>query len=408
MTDVNWSLSTIALGDVCRVVRGSSPRPAGDPKYFDGDYLPWITVAELTRDETAFVKTTQSFLTKEGADHTRIFEPGTVLLSNSGATLGVPKITAIQAGANDGVAGFLDLSPEVFPLFLYYFLSSLTHHLRTQVASGVGQPNLNTDLIAEIRMHVPPIPEQKAIAGVLSAWDRAIEQTTALIAAKQRLKQGLMQQLLTGKRRFKGFNGEWKHVRIGDIAEEVSLRNGADESTPVLSCTKHAGLVNSLEYFGKRVFSQDTGNYKVVKRGEFAYATNHIEEGSIGLLSSVPAGLVSPMYTVFRTTGDVVSEFLYRVLKTEHYRQIFESFTSASVDRRGSLRWKQFATIPLHLPDPSEQMRLVEMFDEIDLFISQLKAQLEAFKKQKRGLMQKLLTGEVRVSDKLLKQGAKS
>ena len=171
------------LGSLCRVVRGSSPRPAGDPRFFDGDFLTWITVAELTRDHTAFVTTTQSALTEEGAEHTRIFEPGTILLTNSGATLGVPKITAIRAGANDGIAGFLELSPNVDSLYLYYFLSSLTDHLRTQVASGVGQPNLNTDLIAEIRLPVPAFQEQKAIAAVLSAWDRAIEQTTALITS---------------------------------------------------------------------------------------------------------------------------------------------------------------------------------------------------------------------------------
>ena len=290
--------------------------------------------------------------------------------------------------------------------FFYFF-----HHVDLKPLlslQGVGRYKLTRGALERLPIVLPPLAEQKAIAGVLSAWDRAIEQTTALIAAKQRLKQGLMQQLLTGQRRFPEFNDNWRTVRVGDIGEEVSIRNGADESTPVLSCTKHAGLVNSLEYFGKRVFSENIENYKVVKRGEFAYATNHIEEGSIGLLSSVPAGLVSPMYTVFRTTDDVLPEFLYRVLKTEHYRQIFESFTSASVDRRGSLRWKQFATIPLHLPNHREQKRLVELFDDFDSHLGQLKAQLETTKKQKRGLMQKLLTGEVRVSHKLLKQGAKS
>jgi type I restriction enzyme, S subunit len=261
--------------------------------------------------------------------------------------------------------------------------------------------------ITEHVIGLPPITEQKAIAAVLSAWDRAIGQASALIAAKERLKHGLMQQLLTGQRRFPGFTAAWQRMRIGDIAIEVSERNGGQEPLPVLSCTKHAGLVNSLEYFGKRVYSESTKDYKIVRRSEFAYATNHIEEGSIGLLTEADAGLVSPMYTVFRTSGKVIPSFLYRQLKTETYRQVFESFTTASVDRRGSLRWKQFATIPLSLPEQREQRRLNTTFDELDREITLQRQHSDALKKQKRGLMQQLLTGRVRIPSTLLKKGAK-
>jgi type I restriction enzyme, S subunit len=225
-----------------------------------------------------------------------------------------------------------------------------------------------------------------------------------LIAAKLRFKQGLMQQLVTGKRRFPEFSDEWEHVRVGNIASERSERNNGGGSIPVLSCTKYDGLVDSLAYFGKRVFSEDTSNYKVVRKGDFAYATNHIEEGSIGLLTHTEAGLVSPMYTVFRTDGRIVPEFLFRLLKTETYRQIFESFTSASVNRRGSLRWKQFATIPLKLPSVDEQNRIDAVLAVFDREIDLLRRELDALKTQKKGLMQKLLTGQVRV----LNQGVTS
>ncbi len=243
----------------------------------------------------------------------------------------------------------------------------------------------------------PPYREQEEIASVLNVWDRGVRQVTDLIAAKLRFKQGLMQQLLTGKRRFPEFQDGWKRVRIGDVANETSERNGGGASLPVLSCTKYDGLVDSLQYFGKRVFSENTENYKVVRRTGFAYATNHIEEGSIGLLSHVDAGLVSPMYTVFRTNDEVVPDFLYRLLKTETYRQVFASFTSASVNRRGSLRWKQFATIPLKLPSLKEQQRVNAAFSVFDQELDLLRQQLERLKRQKKGLMQRLLTGQVRV-----------
>ncbi len=94
----------------------------------------------------------------------------------------------------------------------------------------------------------------------------------------------------------------------------------------------HDGLVDSLEYFGRQIFSNDLTTYKVVERGQFAYATNHIEEGSIGYQAYHDAALISPMYTVFQPVDQVDDDFLFRVLKTEKYRHIFEINTSGTVD----------------------------------------------------------------------------
>jgi type I restriction enzyme S subunit len=155
--------------------------------------------------------------------------------------------------------------------------------------------------------------------------------------------------------------------------------------------------VNSLEYFGKRVFSADTSNYKVVRRGDFAYATNHIEEGSIGYQDLHDAALISPMYTVFRTRAGVDHSFFFKLVKTELYRHIFEVNTSGSIARPGGLRWDEFAIIKVFLPSVPEQRRIAAVLSACDREIELLQKQLEALKEQKRGLMQKLLTGEVRV-----------
>ena len=92
----------------------------------------------------------------------------------------------------------------------------------------------------------------------------------------------------------------------------------------MLACSKHVGFVNSLEYFKKKVFSDDLTNYKVVLRGQFGFPSNHIEEGSIGLQNICDAGVVSPIYTVFEIDESRVDRgFLFKVLKTDHYRQRF-------------------------------------------------------------------------------------
>ena len=155
----HWRVSK--FGYVSSVVRGGSPRPAGDPTLFDGDYSPWVTVAEVTKDNRMELTETSSFLTKKGSAQSRLFQPGTLLLSNSGATLGVPKILMIQANANDGVVGFEQLRHN--REFCYFYLASLTENLRERIKQGSGQPNLNTDIVKHIEIPIPPDQETKAI-----------------------------------------------------------------------------------------------------------------------------------------------------------------------------------------------------------------------------------------------------
>jgi type I restriction enzyme S subunit len=152
-----------------------------------------------------------------------------------------------------------------------------------------------------------------------------------------------------------------------------------------------------MEYFGKQIFSKDLSTYKVVHRGQFAYATNHIEEGSIGYQDLHDAAVISPMYTVFEAGKKIDDRFLFLLLKTELYRHIFEVNTSASVDRRGSLRWPDFSRIHIPLPSLEEQRAIVKVIEVADRELDRLKAKADALRQQKKGLMQQLLTGKKRV-----------
>lgn len=294
---------------------------------------------------------------------------------------------------------------------LQFLLSSYFVRQAVAVSMRTGLPKVNREDLNALWIICPPRNEQDEIAEKLSGWDSAVSLVGRLIAAKQEHHKGLMQQLLSGKRRFPGFisseerievrwgsyPADWQYLPIGDIAEQVSGKNRDGSELPVLSCTKHHGLVDSLKYFGKQVFSKDLSTYKIVRRNQFAYATNHIEEGSIGYQDIYDEAVISPMYTVFNTGDDINDRFLYLVLKTELYRHIFEANTSASVDRRGSLRWKEFSKIHVPVPSLDEQRAIVEIFDCCDRELKLLRQQLDAFKEQKKGLMQQLLSGKVRV-----------
>ncbi|MBP7142141.1 MAG: restriction endonuclease subunit S [Opitutaceae bacterium] len=273
--------------------------------------------------------------------------------------------------------------------------------------------SINSTQLKQFPVLLPPLSEQQKIAEILGTWDEALEKLDALIAAKERRKQALMQQLLTGKRRPPGFdksNGEsvtthhgtfpadWSRVKLGKITAESTVRAADAVGAVVLSCTKHHGLVPSEEYFGRRVYAADTSAYKLVRRGEFAYATNHIEEGSIGLQNVCDVGLVSPIYTVFRSLDTVDDRYLFRVLKSPLLIHLYQTNTSASVDRRGSLRYNEFANIKVHLPSKPEQRAIAAVLDTADAELRFLRQQHAALDQQKRGLMQQLLTGKVRVS----------
>jgi type I restriction enzyme S subunit len=197
--------------------------------------------------------------------------------------------------------------------------------------------------------------------------------------------------------RFFDLPTDWKCLRIREVARECSERNTQRDKLTVLSCSKHLGFVESSEYFGKQIFSENTSNYKVIRRGCFGYPSNHIEEGSIGLLLNHEIGMVSPIYTVFKCNENVVPEFLFALFKTDTYRHIFSISTNASVDRRGSLRWREFSLIQVPNPSKEEQHAIVDVLQTADNEINQFEKKLKALEKQKRGLIQKLLTGEIRV-----------
>jgi type I restriction enzyme S subunit len=158
-----------SIDQISIVVRGASPRPAGDPRFFGGD-IPWITVGMLTRDDHIYFREVVESVTEAGRQASRYIEPDTLLLTNSGATLGVPKITMIGGCINDGSVALQGLDyPE--KLYLYFFLSSLTKSLR-RINQGAAQPNLNTEIVKGITVPLPPRAEQVRICERIEVvWD---------------------------------------------------------------------------------------------------------------------------------------------------------------------------------------------------------------------------------------------
>jgi len=280
----------------------------------------------------------------------------------------------------------------------YCFSSRMVRHQIVSKSTYTTRALTNGRMLSAVVMPIPPTKaEQEAIAEALSDADALIESLEQLLAKKRYLKQGVMQQLLTDKMRLPGFSGEWGVKRIAEIGLPSSEKNNSAEQLPVLTCSKHLGFIDSLSYFKNQVFSRDTSGYKMIRRGQIGYPSNHIEEGSIGLQDLYDVALVSPIYVVFSVTDQVNSYFLYRLLKLDSYRQQFESATTASVDRRGSLRWPAFSQINVILPGIKEQTAIANTLSDMDAEITVLTTKLAKARLLKAGMMQELLTGRIRL-----------
>jgi type I restriction enzyme, S subunit len=154
-------------------------------------------------------------------------------------------------------------------------------------------------------------------------------------------------------------------TRLGDFAKEVSRRAASETDLPVYSVTKHQGFVPSLEYFKKQVFSRDTKGYKRVFAGELAYATIHLDEGSIGVCPE--SSLISPMYTVFsvdETKAD--ASYLERFLKSPKALSAYPTLCKGSVHRRAAISFGRLADLPIPLPSLSEQRRITVALDKVE------------------------------------------
>ena len=155
----------------------------------------------------------------------------------------------------------------------------------------------------------------------------------------------------------------WKVLQLDTLVEEVNTRAGGKHSYPVLSMTKHEGFVESQSYFKKRVFSEDTSDYKLVQRGQYAYSTIHLDEGSIGYLDNFEAGIISPMYKVFRLkVGESVINpaFLFRILKSPAFIEKYRTLGKGSIKRRKSIAFEKFAAISIPVPPRDIQRKVVE------------------------------------------------
>ena len=263
-------------------------------------------------------------------------------------------------------------------------------------ASGTSgsMVKINKGILEGLPVPVPTIEEQRKIAQILSTWDQAIEKLEALIAAKQKRKKALMQQLLTGRRRFSGFsvNDAWAWVKAEELFKISSIRGYKNEE--LLSVTQDQGVLPRSKLERKVVMPEGSvESYKLVEPGDFIISLRSFQGG---LEFSSYRGLVSPAYTVLRPRKKIVDSYYKHFFKSYYF--IGHLAVAVIGIRDGKqISYEDFSFLSLPYPSIDEQQKIAAILDTADQELSLHTRHLAALKKQKKGLMQQLLTGKTRV-----------
>lgn len=288
-----------------------------------------------------------------------------------------------------------------------YHIDYLTNYLESlsyvKYNSGTAQPKLNQDTCQKIPVVCGSYAEQAQTADILTTQDTVIHLKEKLLAEKQRQKKYLMQQLLTGKKRLPGFDGEWKTLRLGQISKRIRERNHIG-STNVMTISAQFGLINQEEFFNKAIASDDKSNYFLLHRNDFAYNKSYstgYPYGAIKRLTRYDSGIVSPLYICFRIKRmDVFVDFMAHYFEAGMMNREIQAFAQEGARNHGLLNIavEDFFNSKITLPPFEEQQAIAAILTTADKEIDLLRQNLEQEKQKKKALMQLLLTGIVRVN----------
>ena len=261
-----------------------------------------------------------------------------------------------------------------------------------RIAVGTKVYSLSKTSLQNLTIPLPPLSEQKAIADCLSTWDRAIDSQKKLIKAKEKRKKALIQQLLTGKKRLSGFTEEWKEVKLSELFAERNETKIRDLS---LLSIGQEGVYPQTDSNKRDISNMDKSKYKRIVPGDIGYNTMRMWQGRSALSSL--EGIVSPAYTILTPKNNVNSYYFSILFKTSKLTNLFWRNSQGLVDDTLNCKYKDFSKIKYFVPSFEEQNEIVAILKTAEKEIQIEKQKLVDLQKQKKGLIQQLLTGNVRL-----------
>ncbi len=407
------------LGDNVDIFRGGSPRPIEKYLTTNADGINWIKIGDV-RPNDKYIHQTEEKIISEGKARSREVKKGDFILSNS-MSFGRPYILNIDGCIHDGWLTIQNYAVSFDKEYLYYLLGSDEIFKQyVQMAAGSSVQNLNKEKVSDLQLKVPPLPEQQRIAKALSDVDALIFTTEKLLQKKRNIKQGTMQNLLTGKKRLPGFakSNNTKMTELGEIPEDWEVKTLNELINDISDGpfgsnlkTEHYTTEREVRIIQLSNVGEDGWDNENVKYTTFTHAKEIqrciVPYGSIVIAKMMPAGraILCPnkekMYILgsdcVRITPNSLLDSLFFIYftKSSFYLNQIKENTQGSTRARTSV--SKLKRIEIALPSKEEQTAIANVLSSMDKEIETLNTKLEKYRNLKTAMMQQLLTGKIRL-----------
>lgn len=382
------------LGDIVSITSGESPslyHLKAEGKY------PYVKVEDLNNCEKY-----QESSREYSDDNNTTIKAGSIIFPKRGASILNNKVR-IAAKDIQMDSNMMAITPHTAIVDTEFLYIRILHERLYRIADTSSIPQINNKHIIPYKIAVPPLAEQRKIADVLGVWDEAIEKQARLIEKLALRKRALMQRLLSAKLRLPGFSEPWQKVKLGDICERVTRKNIEDNQN-VMTISAQRGFVAQTDFFNKSVASETLESYYLVFRDEFCYNksySNGYPMGAIKRLSEAEKAVVTSLYICFNVKPgtDANIDYLSYYFDNGGLNRGLTKIANEGGRAHGLLNVtpKDFFALSFEIPSLKEQTAIAEVLTAADREIELAKEKLERLRRQKRGLMQQLLTGKKRV-----------
>ncbi|EOX4248615.1 restriction endonuclease subunit S [Vibrio tarriae] len=400
-----WTIRS--LGDLGRWSGGGTPSKA-ITEYWENGTIPWVSPKDMGSDR---ISITEDYITPSAVDNssTKLYPAGSVLVVTRSGILRrkVPVALALVPVAVNQDIKVLPSSKAISTEYVANFMWCYNETILARCAKdGTTVESIDTTSLLGFPIKLPPLPEQKKIAQILSTWDKAITTTEQLLTNSQQQKKALMQQLLTGKKRLLDkngvrFSGEWKFQSISQISKRIQ-RKSDGEDHPILTISSLSGFVRQDERYSRYMAGESVKNYILLKKGEFAYNKGNsktYEFGCIFDLDSYKSGLVPHVYVCFKLHQGLSHRYFKYLFEADYLKPQLGALVNTGVRNNGLLNIKpaEFMNTKVPVPCFDEQEQIADVLHASSETINKLQLKLDALKQEKKALMQQLLTGKRRV-----------
>ena len=397
------------LGEVGEISSGGTPSTTVE-EYWNGD-INWCTPTDISALSSEYLDDTTAKITEAGLKNSsaKILPPNSIIVCTR-ATIGKAAINSQPMSTNQGFKNIIPVG--INHKFLYYKILAEENGLK-RIANGSTFLEVSKSDFENYHISLPPLPEQQKIADVLSTWDKAIQETDAIIKKLEDRNKALAFSLLTGKKRVKNKENskfhktnlgskypiDWEIKTVKTIFKERKEKSNDQSKYPLFSLTIEKGLTEKTDRYERSFLlkDQESNEYKLIYPNDILFNPMNLRFGAIAKSNIDEIVSVSAYYnSIYKTDENVNLDYHTNLFKTDLFINLYDRIAIGSLLEKKRVHLSNFLELEIPFPSLKEQNAIAEILNTANQEVKQYQQKLEALKLQKKGLMQQLLTGKVR------------